>query len=186
MKKASESAVDRLIALALDQKPARPVEHPFEEVPLLGDHDLPHDLSNDLPHDLPNPRDLEHNPMWKGLLQLRAFLPYIARVLEMSSPTQTSTALVSEVRQSVGALESAHHDLRVAVAEQTVELKQIEQSLTKTQEATERNTFELTELGDDVKSMRSLVKTALVLLTVLVVALLGTVGYLAWKLPHLH
>lgn len=174
MKKASESAVDRLIALALDQKPAEPAEHEFDEPHLMAEHGLP------------NPRELEHNPMWKGLLQLRAFLPYIARVLEMSSPTQTSTALVSEVRQSVGALESAHHDLRVAVAEQTVELKQIEQSLAKTQEATERNTFELTELGDDVKSMRSLVKTALVLLALLVVTLLGLVGYLAWKLPHLH
>jgi len=174
MKQASESAVDRLIALALDQKPAEPGGREFEEVPLLGEPDLP------------IPRDLEHNPMWKGLLQLRAFLPYIARVLEMSSPTQSSTALVAEVRQSVGALERAHHDLSESVAEQTVELKQIEQSLAKTHEAMERNTFELTELGDDVKSMRSLVKTALVLLTLLVVALLGLVGYLAWKLPHLH
>jgi hypothetical protein len=174
MKQASESAVDRLIALALDQKPAERGAHTFEEVPLLGEPELP------------TPRDLEHNPMWKGLLQLRAFLPYIARVLEMSSPTQTSTALVTEVRQSVGALERAHHDLRESVAEQTIELKQVEQSLVKTHEAMERNTFELTELGEDVKSMRSLVKTALVLLAVLVVALLGLVGYLAWKLPHLH
>jgi hypothetical protein len=175
MKQASESAVDRLIALALDQKPAEPGEREFKEVPLLGEPGPP-----------VVPQDLEHNPMWKGLLQLRAFLPYIARVLEMSSPTQSSTALVTEVRQSVGALERAHHDLSESVAEQTVELKQMEQSLAKTQEAMERNTFELTELGEDVKSMRSLVKTALVLLAVLVVALLGLAGFVVWKLPHVR
>src|SRR5581483_11164638 len=117
---AGESAVDRLIALA-KQKPGRPESAPMDE---------PTDLET-IPLGLPSARELEHNPMWKALLQLRAFLPYVARLLEMSSPSQNSTALTtelrSEVRQTVGALESSHRDLRLAVQDQTVEIKRIEE-----------------------------------------------------------
>jgi hypothetical protein len=129
--------------------------------------------------------------MWKALLQLRVFLPYVARLLEMSNPPQQSTALSTEVRnemrQSVGALESSHRDLRLAVQDQTVEIKRIEETATRTREATERNALEVTELAEDVRSMRSLVKTALVILVLLFLSLIGTAVFLLVKfrpLPH--
>lgn len=129
--------------------------------------------------------------MWKTLLQLRAFLPYIAKLLEMSSPSQQSTALStelrSEVRQSVGALESSHRDLRLAVQDQTVEIKRIEENLTRTREATERNTLEVSEVAEDIRSMRSLVKVTLGVLVMLFIALIGTVVFLLFKVrPLLH
>ncbi|MGB7136918.1 MAG: hypothetical protein WBD46_16640 [Acidobacteriaceae bacterium] len=173
MKKASESAVDRLIALALDEKPSRPsADHEVDPVPMLGDPELP------------SPRELEHNPIWQGLLQLRAFLPYVARALEVGGAAQASTALTAEVRRSVGALENAQHDMRESVAEQIAELKRVEQTVARTQEATDRNTSELTELGDDVKSMRTLMKVAVGILMFLVLALTGTVILLLARLPH--
>jgi uncharacterized coiled-coil protein SlyX len=129
--------------------------------------------------------------MWKALLQFRAFLPYIARLLEMSSPPQQSTAvsteLRNEVRQSVGALEASHRDLRLAVQDQTLEMKRIEESVTRTREASERNAAEVTELVEDVRSMRSLVKVALGILVMLVVTLIGLLVFLLVRIrPMLH
>ena len=177
---AGESAVDRLIALA-QQKPARPGAAGLDEQT---------DLET-VPLGLPSARELEHNPMWKALLQLRVFLPYIARLLEMSSPSQQSTALSTEVRsemrQSVGALEASHRDLRIAVQDQTVEMKRIEEAMTRAREATERNALELTDLGEDVRSMRTLVKAALGVLVLLFVSLIGLVVFLLFRVkPLLH
>ena len=177
---ASESAVDRLIALA-QQKPAGRGAAATDEQTDLETVAL----------SLPSMRELEHNPMWKALLQFRAFLPYIARLLEMSSPPQQSTAvsteLRNEVRQSVGALEASHRDLRLAVQDQTLEMKRIEESVTRTREASERNAAEVTELVEDVRSMRSLVKVALGILVMLVVTLIGLLVFLLVRIrPMLH
>jgi HAMP domain-containing protein len=118
-------------------------------------------------------------------------LPYIARLLEMSSPTQQSTGLSTEVRnemrQSVGALEASQRDLRLAVQDQTVEMKRIEESVTRTREASERNAAEVTELAEDVRSMRSLVKVALGILVMLFVTLIGLLVFLLVRVrPMLH
>ncbi|MFP5230703.1 MAG: hypothetical protein ACLGXA_24055 [Acidobacteriota bacterium] len=177
---AGESAVDRLIALA-QQRPARPGAAGSEE---------PTDLEP-IPLGLPSVRELEQNPMWKALLQLRAFLPYVARLLEMSNPSQPSTAVTaelrSEVRQSVSALESSHRDLRLAVQDQTVEIKRIEETITKTREATERNAVEVTELAEDVRSMRSLMKTGIAIFVALFLALIGSVVFLIMRIkPLVH
>jgi hypothetical protein len=177
---ASESAVDRLIALA-KQKPGRTGGADTDEMNEL----------ETVPLALPSARELEHNPMWKALLQLRAFLPYIAKLLEMSTPSQQSTALSTElrneVRQTVGALESSHRDLRLAVQDQTVEIKRIDESLTRTREATERNALEVSEVADDVRSMRSLVKVTLTVLILLFVTLIGLGVFVLFKVrPLLH
>jgi hypothetical protein len=129
--------------------------------------------------------------MWKALLQFRAFLPYIARLVEISSPSQPSTGLTTELRnemrQSVGALESSHRDLRLAMQDQTVEIKRMEETMTRAREATERNALEVTELAEDVRSMRSLVKLALGILVLLFVSLIGLVIFLLFKVkPLMH
>jgi hypothetical protein len=172
-----ESAVDRLIALAQDK-------------PGAGARDEQTDLET-VPVGLPSLRELEHNPMWKALLQFRAFLPYIARLIDISSPSQPSTALTTELRnemrQSVGALESSHRDLRLAMQDQTVEIKRMEETMTRAREATERNALEVTELAEDVRSMRSLVKLALGILVLLFISLIGLVVFLLFKVkPLMH
>jgi t-SNARE complex subunit (syntaxin) len=95
--------------------------------------------------------------------------------------------LRNEVRQTVGALESSHRDLRLAVQDQTVEIKRIEEGITKAREATERNALEVTELAEDVRSMRSLVKTAITILVLLFLTLIGTVVFVLLRVkPLLH
>jgi hypothetical protein len=176
-RKASESAVDRLIALALKEKPAKAdasstAQTEIETVPVFADAGLP------------PPEELEHHPMWKTLLQLRTFLPYVTRLLEMSGPGQPSTALSHEVRQSVGALESGHRELRLAVQDQSLQMKRMEEAMTRTQEATERNASELTEMTEDLKSMHTLVRRASIVLGVLLLALIGLVVVALVRAPH--
>lgn len=173
MKNPGESAVDRLIALALEQKPAPQTAERELETPVWADPALP------------SLREIENNPVWRALLQIGAFLPHMARVLDIGAPVPT-TALSTELRQSVGGLESAHRDLRMAVVEQTAEMKRMELTVAKTQEVADRNASELMELGDDVRSMRTLVKVAVGILLLLVVGLTGTVIFLLVRLSHGH
>ena len=73
------------------------------------------------------------------------------------------------------------------VQDQTVELKRLEETMTRTREAAERNALEVTELADDVRSMRSLVKVAVVILVLLFVGLIGLGLFVMLKLrpfPH--
>lgn len=187
-RKASESAVDRLIALALDQKSTQAEAHEepaaaetmnthgqteIEAVPLFGEPAPP------------SAQELEHNPMWKALLQFRAVLPYISRLLEISNPTHASSALSHEVRQSVGDLQSSHRELRVVVQDQALHLQRIEDAMVRTQEATERNADELTEVSDDLKSMHALVKRATGIVAGLLVVLIALVVFLLVRVPHL-
>jgi len=176
----SETAVDRLIALALD-KPgptgtnagAGTTTTELETVALLDDPGVP------------SMRELEHNPMWKALLQFRAFLPLLSRLLEANSPTQATTAMTNEMRQSVGELQGTQRELRVAVQEQTLQLKRFEETMTKTQETTERHAFELSELNEDVKSMHALVRRVTGIMVTLLVALIVLIVVLIVRLPHL-
>lgn len=175
MKTASESAVDRLIELALEEKPAREAaDRQMEPVPVLTEAGLP------------SLREIETNPVWRALVQIGAFLPQMARVLDIGNPVESTTALATQVRHSVGALEHAQRDLRMAVTEQTVELKRMEETVGKAQEASERHASELMELSEDVRSMRTLMKAAVGMLVGAVVVLAGLVGYLVWKMPHVH
>ncbi|HEY1809583.1 MAG TPA: hypothetical protein VGG42_13535 [Acidobacteriaceae bacterium] len=176
----SETAVDRLIALALDEpgKPgaqaaaaATPAE--MEPMALLDD---PSQLSL---------RELEHSPMWKTLLQFRSFLPLVSRLLEADSPTRAITVLSSEMRQSVGELQGSQRETRLAVQDHALQLKHFEESITKAQETTERHAFELSELNEDVKSMHTLVKRVTGIMVTLLVALIVLVVVLLVRLPHL-
>jgi hypothetical protein len=179
-RKASETAVDRLIALALDE-PAKPGAHnagaagpgDMEPVALLEDPSVP------------SMRELEHSPMWKTLLQFRAFLPLVSRLLEADSPTRATTALTNEMRQSMGELQGSQRETRLAVQDHSLQLKRFEESMTKTQETTERHAFELSELNEDVKSMHLLVKRVTGIMVTLLVALIVLVAVLLFRLPHL-
>lgn len=184
-RKASETAVDRLIALALDE-PAKPEAHAPRPVPAVPPPptDLePMALLED--PGLPSMRELEHSPMWKTLLQFRSFLPLVSRLLEADSPTRAITGLSSEMRQSVGELQNTQRETRLTVQDHTLQLKRFEESMTKAQEATERHAFELSELNEDVKSMHLLVKRVTGIMVTLLVALIVLIVVLLVRLPHL-
>ena len=185
-RKASETAVDRLIALALDE-PAKPEAHapppPPRPAPELPAELEPVALLED--PGLPSMHELEHSPMWKTLLQFRSFLPLVSRLLEADSPTRAITGLSTEMRQSVSDLQNTQRETRLTVQDHTLQLKRFEESMTKAQEATERHAFELSELNEDVKSMHSLVKRVTGIMVTLLVALIVLVIVLLVRLPHL-
>lgn len=184
-RKSSETAVDRLIALALDE-PAKPEPRAPRSTPAApaAPADLEPVALLDDPA-LPSLRELEHSPMWKTLLQFRSFLPLVSRLLEADSPTRAITGLSTEMRQSVGELQNTQRETRITVQDHTLQLKRFEESMTKAQEATERHTFELSELNEDVKSMHLLVKRVTGIMVTLLVALIVLIVVLLVRLPHL-
>jgi hypothetical protein len=170
-RKPSESAVDRLIALASDEKPgAKPdngkgnTPKDLEAVPAFGETAL----------------DLEHNPMWKALLQFRALLPYVSRLLDMSRGDSTP-ALTAELQHSVGDLANSQRELRIVVQEQLVQMKHIEEEITRTREATERNASYNAEVVEDVRSMQSTVRKAAFSVGALLVVLIGLLAWIIIK-----
>jgi hypothetical protein len=174
----SESAVDRLIALASEEKPAPPQPEngklpgntDLEAVPMFGE---------------PSVHELEHNPMLKALAPLQVFLPYVSRLLEMSHGD--SPAVMAELKHSVGELANSHRDLRLAVQEQMVQMKHLEEELARTRETTEHNASENLEMVDDVRSIHSLVKKAAIGAVLLLVVLVGLVGWLLDRVYfHIH
>lgn len=179
----AESAVDRLIAMAEDEKHdnARPVDEL---------HDSPHSSDQPPPPPgsmamLPDPmRGLEDNPMLKTLLQFRMLMPYLSP-MGAQEHDPAMTGLSTELRQSVGDLQLAQRDLRMTVQEQLVQMKRVEEEMHRTREATEKNAFESANLVEDMKSVYSLLKKTAGVLGVMIAALIGLAIWLILKNPHL-
>ncbi|MBT9331834.1 hypothetical protein [Paracidobacterium acidisoli] len=176
-----ESAVDRLIELATDEKPSAAAPKEIERAP----HEFFVNVPDTGAHD---GKDLEENPMWKMLLQFKSVLPYVARLLpllDLGAAHAQSSALSTEVKQHVGELQTSQRDLRLALQDQTLQLKRFEEQVTRVREATERNAFEHSELVEDVKSIHSLIRTVTGVLGTLLVILIVMVGFLIFHFTHL-
>ena len=184
-RKPGESALDRLIALATDDKPAEPRSENSVEDHSAEDHSVEnHTDLEAVPifDDTARDMELEHNPMWKALAQFRVLLPYISRLLEMSH-TESSPALSAELKQSVGDLAVAQRDLRMAVQDQVASMKHLEEEVTRTREVTERNTTENLEVVEDVRSVHSMVKRAGIVVGGLLLVLIVLVIWLLVRVP---
>jgi hypothetical protein len=160
---ARESAVDRLIELASDEKPAA---RPAEMVALE------------------EPKDSDANAMWKALLQLKSVLPYISRFAPLldligAGLGQAQNAGVSkELRENVTSIQTSQREIRLAVQDQALEIKRLEDQISRLREAAEKNNFEHAELVEDVKSIGSLIRAVGAGLAVLLVVLILMVGAL--------
>lgn len=174
---ASESAVDRLIALASDEKPAKPPAPPAHP-PAAADH--PHTWSTAAVESPERPttelesvpqfadiKELEQNPMWKALLQFRVLVPYIARLFEVSSQSHSPapSPVSAELRQTVTDLQTtqrdlqtSQRDLRSAVQEQMVQIKRVEEDTARIRQASEKSATQTAELVEDIKAVHSLMK----------------------------
>ncbi|HTW49721.1 MAG TPA: hypothetical protein VMD92_17320 [Acidobacteriaceae bacterium] len=174
-RKTSESTVDRLIALANEDKPGQPREaHPrehtnLEAVPVFGE----------------TPHELEHNPMWQSLLQFRVLLPYVSRLLEMSH-NEPSTALSAELKQSMGELATSQRELKMAMEDQVVHMKHLEEEMARAKELNERSVTENMEIVEDVRSVQSTVKKAAFAVGFLLTALIGLVVWLLVRGYRFH
>lgn len=186
-----QSAVDRLIALASDHEkpaPAPEPEPPASVAVTVAEEPAPKQELEQLPR-IPDfsVQELEQSPLWKGLVQFRMLLPYLSRLLgEMQDHGDPSTAATNEIRLGLGELQRAHGDLRLAAQDQIAQMRRLEEELKRSREASERNALDSSELVEDVKSVRSMVKVTAGLLGGLGVIMIALLIYLILRLPHLH
>jgi hypothetical protein len=156
------SQVDRLIELASDNRPAE-ILTPEEA------------------------RNSKENPMWKVLLQLKPLLPHLARLLpllgiELGSPQ--NAGLSNELRQTVARIQAIQSNVNTAVQDQSLQLKSLEEELTRLRVASEKQTAAQTELLGGVQALARLVRAAAVGFGVLLVALLVMTGVLLAHVAH--
>ena len=170
-----EAAVDRLIELASDPKAkANPA-------PALV---------------LEEAKSADRGSMWKVLVQLKAVLPYLSRLLPLldarilpllemvgvSHPQ--NTAQFKELHESVGSVQSGQRELRLALQSQTVEIKRLEDELAQLREASIKAGQAQAALVEDVHSVRSLVRLVGTGLAILLVVLMVMVGALLMHRGH--
>jgi hypothetical protein len=159
------SAVDRLIELASDKKPVvKQTELVTLDEPKAGE-----------------PKDSEDNAMWKALLQIKSILPYVSRLLpllDIGLGHAQNSSISNELRQDVTSIQTSQRDVRVAIQDQSLQLKRFEEQLVRMREASEKNAFEQAEMVEDVKSIGNLVRAVGAGLAVLLVVLILMVGAL--------
>lgn len=166
-RKATESTVDRLIALAADDQPAEP-EHAVPEpaanlgaLSMFGDPKL----------------GMDQDPAGTAMLQFRVLMPYMSQLLEMSRG-EAGAGMSAELKQSLGELANSQRDLRAAVEDQVAQMKHLEEQMARAKEVSDRTASESLELVDDVRSVHSAVKKAGFALGGLLVALIVLVAWL--------
>ena len=130
------------------------------------------------------PRD---KSMWKLLLQLRPFLPYLARLvpmLEFAVGPLQSAGLSSDVQKavtqsmsdSVAKLQSGQRELNTAMStaldQQSVQLKRLEEEITRLRQVSETSAAEQARLRDDIRSATRLLRIAVFGGAVLLLALI--------------
>ncbi|WP_446745419.1 hypothetical protein [Silvibacterium acidisoli] len=185
------SAVDRLIELAADAKPSAGPSSVGEIVALS-------DLGTEKPAEVTKameevshiePKDADESAMWKVFLQFKSVLPYVSRLLPLldiglGHVQQQNSGVSQEMRQGVTSIQMAQRETRVTLQDQGVQLKRVEDQLTRMREASEKNAFEHAELVEDVKSLTSLVRVVGAGLAILLVVLILMVGALLTHVSH--
>ena len=158
------SNVDRLIEMASSKKPA--------------------ELTNPAAKDATDSADpVKDKSMWKILLQLRPFLPYLARlvpVLDVVVGPLQSAGLSHEVRESIAQstarIQSIQRDLKSAVAsaveDQALQLKRLEEELTRLRDAADKQTRAQAQLAEDLSALSRLIRISALGLGLLLVALI--------------
>jgi hypothetical protein len=159
--KPTESAVDRLIALASDEPPSKSANGQvnLESVAMVPD---------------PGP---EQAQMLNSLMQVRSVLPFISRLVEVGQTAATTT----ELSRSMGELAVNQRDLRNMVQDHTSQMKRLEDEVTRAREAAERTASDATDVMEDMRGVQSTVRKAALAIGVLLAALIGLV---LWLLIH--
>lgn len=174
-RKTTASTVDRLIALATDDKPVEPEKAAAGESTNLGALSM-----------FGDPKlGMDQDPAGTALLQFRVLMPYMSQLLEMSRG-EAGTAMSAELKQSLGELANSQRDLRAAVEDQVAQMKHLEEQMARAKEVSDRTASESLELVDDVRSVHSAVKKAGFALGGLLVALIVLMVWLLERGYRFH
>jgi hypothetical protein len=185
------SAVDRLIELAGDVKPS-PAPSSVSEIVALSDLGVEKTseatrINGEESHI--EPKDADESAMWKVFLQFKSVLPYVSRLLPLldiglGHVQQQNSGVSQEMRQGVTSIQVAQRETRVTLQDQGVQLKRVEDQLSRMREASEKNAFEHAELVEDVKSLSNMVRVIGAGLAILLVVLILMVGALLTHVSH--
>lgn len=88
-----------------------------------------------------------------GAVQILAQLVNLA-----SGTTPAQSAAQEELHQELVEIETGHRELHLQIQDQTVEMQRIKDQVTLLRQTVERNATEHTELVDNVKSLRNLLR----------------------------
>ncbi|MFZ0662152.1 MAG: hypothetical protein WAM66_05625 [Acidobacteriaceae bacterium] len=124
---------------------------------------------------------------WKTLLRLGAVLPWVARALPaleagaLGAPISDAAApgVAQETRQDVAGLRLVQYEIRTTVQDHSMQLKRMEEQLTRVRESMESQSSASTDLADSVRSMTKLVRLAAMGLGGLLAVLIVLVAVMA-------
>jgi hypothetical protein len=129
-------------------------------------------------------KELAQDPMWKTLMQFKAWLPVVSRVLPIldlaSGRSQSGAGTSEEIRNSMEGLLVSHRDVRATLQSQTVELKRVEDEVAKLRDAADKTAYEQTALADDIRGLQRLFKNAFLYVGILLGLLVAVMGYMAF------
>jgi hypothetical protein len=175
--------VDRLMDLASDKKTAgtpsldRPKDSAFR------------DSAGPLPQHDPKPP--EEKSMWKMLLQLKPFLPYLARLvplLDIAVGPMQNAALSNEIREAIAAstakIQAIQRDVNAAAQDQALQSKRLEEEIIRLRDASEKYLAAQASLVEDVQQVNKLVLWSAAGLGVLLVVLIVMTAVLLSRVAH--
>lgn len=127
----------------------------------------------------PGSADFEKHPegwfsAWKTMLRLGSVLPWVARALpalESSAlgvePGSTgapgapgATGIAQETRQDVAGLRLVQYEIRTTVQDHSMQLKRMEEQLTRVRESVDSRSSENAEVAENLRTMTKLVRLA--------------------------
>lgn len=112
----------------------------------------------------------------KALLRLGTLLPWLAR--EMEAGNDQNAALTQEVRHEVSGMRLVQYEIRSTVHDHSLQLKRVEEQLTRVRESIAEEQSGTAELVESVKSTTKVVSMVGVGLCAMLVAILGLVMFM--------
>jgi hypothetical protein len=125
------------------------------------------------------PKESGRNSMWKILLQLKPLLPYLTRMLPLlelvGTGQQQNAGLTRELRESVSTMQVSQSDLRTAIDDHSLQLKQMEEQLIRTRELTEKSNLLVAGKIETLSKQMWIIGAALAALLLVLIAMVGVV-----------
>jgi hypothetical protein len=116
-------------------------------------------------------------PPWKTLLQLGSVLPWLARSMPGHEGAQGSEpGLLSEGRSDISDMRIAQYEIRTTIHDHSLQLKRMEEQLTRIRESVDSKSADSDDLMDSVESTVKMVRMIGIGLGALLIVLIIMVG----------
>lgn len=150
--------------------------------------DILHEPVGRYPSPDPGPGDIKDlarrppegwNSAWKTLLRLGAVLPWITRALPMLESgviNDQGPGLANDFQHEVASMRMAQYEMKTAVQDHSLQLKKVEEQLTRLRESMDSDSSENSEMVETVKSAVNLMRLMGIGVGVLLLVLIIMVG----------